>query len=100
MHKFEYKNTELEYNKTDLISAAKRVFIGWVLEVGISEAIECACGSFWREGETNAGYTLIDEGDFLGYLIDNCGFLEHEKVVEYAENVAIARHNTRMEEGL
>lgn len=105
MHKFTYHNDsqnpdsgiELECSKEDLIQAAKKVFVEWVEADGIAEAIYTISGNFWQEGELNAAHTLMGNGDFLGYAIENCSFLEHDAVLDKAQDNAIARHTSRME---
>lgn len=86
----------LEYSKDDLEEAAKAAFSRWVRETTLSEAIELACGSFWQEGEENALQTLVSNGGFWSYLVDDCGFLKQDAVIEAAEQAAIDKYLGRV----
>ena len=84
---------EITLTATDehIDQAAADLFKEWALSSSVSEAIECACGSFWKEGELNAVDCLINNGAvfFWKYLKENTGFFNSKEVTEKAAALAV-----------
>ena len=91
-HEKHHKAIEKGIDYSDFIDqAAESVFRQWAENGSISEAIECACGSFRKEGELNALECLLGTGDFWSYLKDSTCFFESKEVIEKAVELAGGR---------
>lgn len=78
--------------------AALEVFTEWAEKSSINEAIECACGQFWEEGEANALACLTGAGNFWKYLEENTGFFDSKEVLERAGELKAAQDEAEKEQ--
>jgi hypothetical protein len=94
-------SVELQVTSDHVEEAAAEVFKAYAKRENggfdLTEAIECVCGAFWKEGEANALDCLIGEGDFWSYIKENTDFFESEKVIDVASEKSIEEYKSRIE---